>query len=835
MLSGADKRIHWDVLNNEVDPARHVLSEEHIGVDAHNRENAMDALTDVQMNMVDKVTRYYAPRLAAPYQRMQCDNAIRQFILDEYQNAPAMHNGVKLPLEFNALLNQSPEVQLCYLNHEAHSAYRYFVLFLEGKLNPWKHPEADHLNNGMPEISEEYMQRIRAMWLAIHDDKFDMSEMHTKQTAKESLLNMFADLARVHNWDQKRPVMIDLLNEQGNIVKVPKTEYVEGKGHVVVEEEYDDQELDRPSCLIGVNTRSSQFIMLVLKADKNERMLNCRLIRDKFREEMLAAETGKHNMFNIIDQMDLPVLEELYDALEDFIANAGRMSELNDKQQALLAQLKTFNTQDMLDFIQRCKDYFGDFRFTQKLKEKVEYQGERYDNYGYFAIQCARDPFTIYYEPIIKYIGKRMDQLNGNKQATASSSSSATVKSNTVLDQDVEVLRQQLIQFALAEGKQLLFVELSSRKQDAHFIRQTANQYSAQIAEFSQAVIAPVVQMVEANQFDKAQADALKKVQASRQIQSAREAQIRTAIEAKKVAEERIRQQMIDYAFEIRAEALADRMLEATIDQVMHNMTQEQYAQAQAVLQQADRNIDEARYAFATQQGITHRAELSYLDESARIEHERRIDALAKAAEEARQRAEAEARRKAEEEARRKAEEEARRKAEEEARRKAEEEARRKAEEEARRKAEIDARQRAEEAYRRAEEEARKAEVQRLEFQRQQALAASLSQPKPAAVTPAFVRMQQVAMPALIDVVKPELLGLFANPSEKQLLQLINQQPNIIKVINSLEPEQIKFLITKLSAPEVLAKFAAMNAATKLAVLDKLVNVCPLAKKPNMH
>ncbi len=125
--------------------------------------------------------------------------------------------------------------------------------------------------------------------------------------------------------------------------------------------------------------------------------------------------------------------------------------------------------------------------------------------------------------------------------------------------------------------------------------------------------------------------------------------------------------------------------------------------------------------------------------------------------------------------------------------------------------------------------------MQRLEFQRQQALAASLSQPKPAAVTPAFVRMQQVAMPALIDVVKPELLGLFANPSEKQLLQLINQQPNIIKVINSLEPEQIKFLITKLSAPEVLAKFAAMNAATKLAVLDKLVNVCPLAKKPNMH
>lgn len=315
MLSGNGKTVDWDRLNNEVDPARHILIEDHIGVDAHNRENAMDALTHDQMDMVQKVTAHYAPVLSEPNQRLQCDNAIRQFIINEYQNAPAMHNGVKLPLEYDAYLNRSPEIQLCYLNHEAHSAYRYFVLLLEGKLNPWMHPDAEHLKNGFPEISEDYMQRIRAMWLAIHDNKFSISDMHTVQTAKEALLKMFADLARVHNWDKLRPVMIDVVNEQGQKVQIPKTEYIEGKGHVVVQEEYDDQELDKVSCLVGVNTRTSQFIMLVLKADKNEKILNCQIMREKYREEMLVASPVKNNMFNVIDKMDLPTLEKLYEAL----------------------------------------------------------------------------------------------------------------------------------------------------------------------------------------------------------------------------------------------------------------------------------------------------------------------------------------------------------------------------------------------------------------------------------------------------------------------------------------------------------------------------------------
>ena len=74
----------------------------------------------------------------------------------------------------------------------------------------------------------------------------------------------------------------------------------------------------------------------------------------------------------------------------NFFNYEDSINKLLFTQKTLLKSIQPFTTKDLADFIDSCKKYFGDYRFTQKLNAKVEYLGERYDNYGQLALGFAK-------------------------------------------------------------------------------------------------------------------------------------------------------------------------------------------------------------------------------------------------------------------------------------------------------------------------------------------------------------------------------------------------------------------------------------------------------------
>lgn len=555
MISGSNNLINWDILNEQVDPlynqvnsAIDTSNSRAIAVDANHSENSMAALNRVQLDNKKRLEQRYKDNQLDPIFCNDCDSQIRQYILDGYAKNPAIYSGLELPLEYDEDLNASNEVRQAYYQNPWHTAYRYFVLTIDGHPNLWINPDAQYMGtleyNGKyyktPQIQDNHRALIRAMWVAVNDPEFTLSEMHTAETAKLELINVFAALGRAHNWDQTRWV----------------TKQVKGRDGIVreqqVEEEYDNLDLDYPSCPWGLEQRLTQYVMLVLKEDANERTLNSLIIRNKFKEEMISEIDGKKTIFGEIAKMDLPSLTKLNEALLELVViNTGDFEGLDDDQKAILRQIQCYTTKDIENFLNGCKAYYGDFRLTQKLKQKVTYQDLSFNNYGQLALQFAREPWTLFYDAIAEKIKECMTALGANaNNPEASVQGEIDVKDDNDIKEDndisanvgnvaqnVEVLRQQLIEIAIRERQVGILEQLFVG--DNQYIQQMALQFKAKLPqiEFKPNTVAEASSKPE-------------------------------VVPVSLQEEENARQAILDYAFENGDEALAERMLDAPINEV---------------------------------------------------------------------------------------------------------------------------------------------------------------------------------------------------------------------------------------------------------------------------
>ncbi len=757
MLLGTSQKINWAALNEEVDPALHARQEEHIGIVNH-CENAMDSLNAAQLDMEKKLEHHYAGYLSEPANAATCDLQMIQFIHKEYRKAPAMYRGQALPVEYDASLNQSPEIELCYLLHPAHSAYRYLVLRLLNQPNQWMHPQAEFLKtyttmDGVeykgPELGLEQLNVIRAMWLAINDPKFMIAEGYTREGLKQMFLELMATFARVHNWDKTRPVKQEVINEFGQKVMIIKTRMDPEKGLVPVMEAYDDQHKDQPTCLAGVTQRNSQFIMLSLKADPNERKLDAILLKNKFREELITALPGKNNIGNIIDKMDQPTLLMLQEALDDLIpVSCGDWTDLTADQKKLLLPLQSYTTEDLRQFINGCKAFFGDYRFTQTLKSKVEFMSKLYANYGQLIIGISQDPWGVFYTEITQLITNRLDALRNGK---------ANVAVKAIGNSPQELMNVSLA--ALNQGMGALVIE--SKKKNESMVKST-------------------VEIVQ----DKVLAEAKRRAEVSRLIAESREAEISLLNDQKLLIIENVRQAVLNYAMEHHAEVLADRMSEAGIGEMLQNLEDHERADQIALeLRDLDDQIYHGQRTLGDQNELRlqmereHQREIERTEEIRKAEETKRVEV-----------ARLEAIRQAEMQRRAEA---ARRKAEEQ--RKAAEEAARRAEE-----ARLAEERRQEELRRQQAEAARLAEERRQEeLCRQQAEAARLAaEERHLAVMHATIS----APPILNAFNAPELLLPIAakfgvEPIRQQLLANLNSSPEAVQILNQNAHGVVEVLI----------------------------------------
>ncbi len=603
MISGSNNSINWEALNRLVDPRYNSPSDSidtssgrAIEIDAHYRENAMAELNSDQKDLKQRLLERYKDDQLDPAFCNECDNQIKQYIINAYAKDPAMHDGKALPLEYDANLNGSYAVRQAYYQNAFHTAYRYFVLHVDKKPNLWMDPNAQYMGNlyykgnyyKTPQIPEENRQLIRAMWFAVNDPEFTLSDMHTPETAKQELINVFGQLGRAHNWDQTRWVTKPVKGDDG----ITRNKQVE--------EEYDDLGADKPSCPWGVETRLTQFVMLALKEDANERMLNANIVRNKFKEEMISVIEGKNTLFGAIAKMDLPTLTKLNEALLDFVViNTGDFDGLEEDQKALLKQIQCYSTKEVENFINGCKAYYGDFRFTQKMSKKVNYQDLSFDNYGQLALQFARDPWVLFYDAIAENINKRIAELSNGKVNDVQAPQVTHVDvADTTIEQDVEILRQQLIELSIRNQQEGLLNQLFSA--DDNFIKQTALQYKAQlpqIARQSDNAAQEEAARVEAARVEAARVEAAR-VEAAR-VEAARVEAAR--VEAARVEEETARQQILDYAFENGDEALAVRMLDAPLQEIQQELENIQVAQNQLAADLAFARRLEEEYEVAEQ------------------------------------------------------------------------------------------------------------------------------------------------------------------------------------------------------------------------------------------
>lgn len=409
---------------------------------------------------------------------------------------PAIYNGVKLPFAFDPNRYQSDAEKKCYYNNPWHSAYRYFSLKVDHKPDPWLHPNAEYMGVdynrqtgrgfSAPTIPAREMSLIHAMWLALNDIEFPLSDMHTQDTAKAELIKTLGSLARAHNWDRWRPVYEDGIDQYGRPARVQKTRFDKQGNMEYVTEEYDDMEDDKPSCPWGVKTRLTQFVMLALKQEANERILNAKILSDKFKEDMIGYVKDKNTLYHVIENMDLATLNKFRTVLNELIVNCcSDFDELEEEDKKYLNQVLPFTTKNLEEFINSCKAFFGDFRFTQKLMERVEYQGFKTDNYGQLVLALAKNPWGIFYNAINERIEQRKTDLEAklpkdNKATSPQVAATVPAAPQTVVsDQVVAGMQQQLLEIALRTGNQGLLQQLMFGAPTKEFITQTAAQLIA--------------------------------------------------------------------------------------------------------------------------------------------------------------------------------------------------------------------------------------------------------------------------------------------------------------------------------------------------------------------
>ncbi len=222
---------------------------------AQNRESSMRALSPQEQASVAQIEAAYKETMknlgsteviASLKQTLEekylADEASRTIILNS--------ESYQLPFEWSELQTffkehkvtskQRQSILEIYYKNNNHTAYRYL-----SKPNRWMSDNAGYVNSnrdGRWSTFEEYQTLIAYLWVAANDVNHPPREDNITIADRVDLfLRQLALLNRAHNWD--------------------KTHFLRDKDNNSIEEEYDDGEGDKPSCLSGVKTRLFQSLL----------------------------------------------------------------------------------------------------------------------------------------------------------------------------------------------------------------------------------------------------------------------------------------------------------------------------------------------------------------------------------------------------------------------------------------------------------------------------------------------------------------------------------------------------------------------------------------------
>jgi len=373
------------------------------------REDAMRALDATQQGALDHIRVRY-PHNSAAAVESTLDS------LNTYFLSSTLLSEKYVP-------DVSAAQKQVYYRDIFHTAYRCLLR----PFNPWIAPDAreakkNYLKRAQTtNFSEKQLATIAAIWKALNDEHFPLADGYTRESAKELFAETISDVGRAHNRDNNAKV--------------------------------DDMKADSPSCQMGINQRLIQFIMIALREDPSERILNADLMKQKFQEALISGnQNGRMSVFDKIEKLDLPRLNDMKEALDNLIINLENTPE--EKQ--LLNQLFPWTTNDLAAFIDECKAYYGNDRIARKLDNAICFQEKRFDNFGGLILGLARDPLSAYYEEIKSKIGNRIERL----------SQPSTTESGSELEQ----LREKLVNLAIAENQEILIYQLLDGSPD--FVKQ---------------------------------------------------------------------------------------------------------------------------------------------------------------------------------------------------------------------------------------------------------------------------------------------------------------------------------------------------------------------------
>ena len=210
---------------------------------ARDCESSMRALTPGEKKRLDAAIKHYKPIIDE--KGVAClMQEVRQQLIKFYEANPAISNGIKLPMDWQAFKNLKlhgsdyEQALEAYYQHPVHTAWRYLL-----KPNPWMSLEASYINVNPNNLSErwssfdEYQALIVMFWLGANDVNTPPTKGHTLEGRIYHFICELALVARAHNWDSSR------INANG------------------AKEEYDDLKGDKPVCYAGVKRHLFQSVI----------------------------------------------------------------------------------------------------------------------------------------------------------------------------------------------------------------------------------------------------------------------------------------------------------------------------------------------------------------------------------------------------------------------------------------------------------------------------------------------------------------------------------------------------------------------------------------------
>ncbi len=226
-----------------------------------NHESAMMALLPSEMAQLRLIENKYKDQMASLGGQDAVFAQLKETLRARYLSSPAVieidGRTQDLPFSFEVFQGLALSVAdreralKAYFSHTDHTAYRFL-----SKPNFWIHPRAQYVEVDPRDPSqrsayfENYIPMICSFWLATQDASAIGSKGFSVPARQEYFIKELAMLGRSHNWDNDRPVFaVGPLNIDQRPV------YLLNANGEIVTEEYDDQELDKPSCNSGIRQR----------------------------------------------------------------------------------------------------------------------------------------------------------------------------------------------------------------------------------------------------------------------------------------------------------------------------------------------------------------------------------------------------------------------------------------------------------------------------------------------------------------------------------------------------------------------------------------------------